>query len=517
MGKTRKIKKPAARQTTSAPIDDRRIEYMTVGLILLAASILILSNLGNIYLWQDEAQTACVAKTILTHGVPLGFDGTNSFSQQGGAEYGANHIWRWHTWFPFYVLAGFFALFGTSDFVCRLPFALAGIGTVILAYYYGRLLWRRRSAGVLAAALLLVNVPFLLLVRQCRYYSMTALFALGALYAYSQMLRGRRGAHIAFIASFLLLFHTFYVYCPPLLAAIVVHSAIYHRDKLRRVLLISAISVALVLPWMVYFSSVYSAVHGGKSIIQSSLVLIGQFFGQTAKLIFTPLLPLTLLAVAWAWIRTGRRPVLDSEKKQNVVLLALFAVAVILVLGPSSPFAFFRYLAPIIPVCILITALIMDSSWKVGKVIPLAVLVGMAFFLKMPDYLYEIRHDYDGGGEGIVKYLNTHAHKGDTVIVNHEGMPIKWYTGLKVYSPLSGEDYRPGGTADWVILRWHVGSMDRPITSFMDDTIPLEDVYKSTKLPYPDTPDENREELSLHQFRTDTRERDVVIWHRVRD
>ena len=41
-----------------------------------------------------------------------------------GAEYGRNYIWKWHTWLPFYILAGFFKVLGESAFTARLPFAL---------------------------------------------------------------------------------------------------------------------------------------------------------------------------------------------------------------------------------------------------------------------------------------------------------------------------------------------------------------------------------------------------------
>ena len=54
--------------------------------ILIGSEILLLANLGNQYLWQDEAQTALISKTILTDGVPRGYDGKNSFSQEGGAD-----------------------------------------------------------------------------------------------------------------------------------------------------------------------------------------------------------------------------------------------------------------------------------------------------------------------------------------------------------------------------------------------------------------------------------------------
>ena len=102
--------------------------------IVVLASLLILWDLGDGVLWQDEAQTALVSRTVLTHGVPMGHDGRNHFSQELGAEYGESGVWRWHTWLPFYLLAVFFALLGESTTVARLPFALAGIGGVVAGH-----------------------------------------------------------------------------------------------------------------------------------------------------------------------------------------------------------------------------------------------------------------------------------------------------------------------------------------------------------------------------------------------
>ncbi len=104
--------------------------------MLSLASLLFLTNLSNQYLWQDEAQTALISKTILDHGVPLGYDGRNHYSQELGAEYDDSYVYRWQTWFSFYVVAASFSLFGTNTLAARLPSALLGIGTVILLYFF---------------------------------------------------------------------------------------------------------------------------------------------------------------------------------------------------------------------------------------------------------------------------------------------------------------------------------------------------------------------------------------------
>lgn len=495
-------------------LSERTAELLCVGAILILACALILPNLGNIYMWQDEAQTACVARTILTHGVPVGYDGKNHFSQQFGAEYGKNYIWIWHTWLPFYILAGFFAVFGTSTFVCRLPFALAGIGTVVMIYYYAKMLWRSRRAGVLAAVILLLNVPFLLLVRQCRYYSMTALFALAGLYAYSEMMRGRRYASVAFVISACLLFHTFYVYLPALLAAVIIHAAIYHRDRLRHIVVTSLIAAAVNLPWMIYFAGVYKVAHPSAGILQRSAIITVNYLVQIVKHVFSPgLLLITALVTTNAWIRRGR-PRVDPENRRHVILMLLFAACVLVVLAPTSPNSFFRYLAPVIPALILIAALIVESGMKLHPAVGVIALLLLAYWAQMPSYLYEIRHDYNGGVEGIVRYLTNHAGRDDIVAVNHEDLPIKFYTNLRVISGITGEDYSAAKDADWVIIRRHLTRGEGGISKYLLGLVKSHKYEVATLKQYPDVPFENREDPESHQFRTVKGAKPVLIFHR---
>ena len=111
--------------------------YYYVGLTILAlfASFWLLANLGNCMLWQDEAETICVAQTVLTDGIPKGTDGLNFFSQQEGREYGQNYEWKLHPWFQFYWVALFFSVVEASTYTARLPFALLGLATVFLSFF----------------------------------------------------------------------------------------------------------------------------------------------------------------------------------------------------------------------------------------------------------------------------------------------------------------------------------------------------------------------------------------------
>ena len=135
-----------------------RPDRLSLALCAVAAA-LVFPGLGGQHLWQDEAQTALIAGTVLDHGMPMGTDGTNYFSQELGKEYAADHVWRWHTWLSFYVVAASFAVLGETAIAARLPFAIFGVLCVALCFSTAQALWRDRTSAIAAGALCAASVP----------------------------------------------------------------------------------------------------------------------------------------------------------------------------------------------------------------------------------------------------------------------------------------------------------------------------------------------------------------------
>jgi hypothetical protein len=196
-----------------------------VWLLLLAGMVLLFANLSDVYLWQDEAETAIIARHFLTYGLPLSTDGRDWVQQapQMFREFNRDYIWIYHPWLQYLVTAASFAIFGMTTFAARLPFVLAGLATLLVLY---RFVWRwlqdALSARV-AGLLLLLCVPFIVLVRQCRYYSLSALFTLLTVDSYLWLRRAKPWAVPYFVLSAVLLFHSFYVAFFPTLAGLVAH------------------------------------------------------------------------------------------------------------------------------------------------------------------------------------------------------------------------------------------------------------------------------------------------------
>lgn len=487
------------------------------------ASGLMLVNLGNHYLWQDEAQTALIAQTILERGLPYGTDSLNFFSQELGAEYGEGYIWKWHTWLSFYAAALSFQLFGATTFTARLPFALFGLASIVLVFIFCDRHWGRRTA-VIACVLALTCVPFFLLARQCRYYSAAAFFSLLALHYYLEIFRSRPRAWLYFALAATGLFQTHYVYQATLLASVVGHQAFFGRRNWKPVVHGVALAVFLGLPWMVWLSSMrYGEQYGG--VVASGAAALGkltQFAIQLDYVVsFYAVLSLLILGLFSMMARRfapecANGHVAGHSAPAPVFLLATFVLINLAVLAISSPAAFFRYLAPLVLPLLILCAWGLASLQGVFRwAIPIVLAVAVTR-QPLADYAYELGHDYDGPIEGIVEFLKQRANPGDVVAITYGDLPVKFYTGLRVVGGLAGDDLQPALQARWVVLRRHtIADKDAAVRDYLTSHLSAAD-FRIHRLPYPDLPFENREAPGEHLYRTVHGYFPVIVLERIR-
>lgn len=490
-------------------------EYVIVSVIIILASVLLLSNLGNQYLWQDEAETAVVARTVLTHGIPMATDGRNSFSQFFGDDMTKSGVSRYHPWFSYYLLAAFFAVFGVSTFVARLPFALFGVATIVLIYFSAKSFLGTRRAGIIAATCLMLSVPFLLLARQCRYYSPEMFFSLLGVYAYYRLLSNEKRCAVLLFVAAMLLFHCHFIMCAALLATLVTHALIWRRDKLKTVAIVCAAVVVVNAPWMIYFSATTKAfaAHGDPRLPFVSVGL--HLFQQIFKHAFHPsILALLLIPLLVHFRRERHCPKPDVRAIEKVSLLVLFVLVNVITADLTPTYPWFRVICASVPICILLTTMILETASRVHVAIAVAAIAALVYLSPMSDYVYEIRHDYDGPVGGIVKFLNAHAKPTDTVVITYDDLPLKFYTKLRVLGGLTGEDLAPAKTADWIILRqFPMGT--KAVQAYLLKNVPR-DQYESTVINYPDLPTENREEPDAHCYRTVVATQGVCIAERIK-
>jgi hypothetical protein len=520
-------------------------------LIAVAASCWLLPSLGNGMLWQDEAQTALLARTTLRYGVPIAFDGGNSLSQESGDDYGPHGLWKWHMWLPFYVLAGFFKLFGESTAVARLPFALFGVATVVLTYFTALQLWRDTKTAVLACVLELACIPFELLVRQCRYYSPSMFFALLTFYAYLRIINGWRRGWILLGIAGVLLMNSHFIYLATAFGAIYLHAALWHRDRWRPLLKASILAGILCLPPVLWLATLSYKNYSHSVVTLQSL----RFQTRTyCKLFLKQIVPYPLLLIPMA---AGVRILLDRRFAERVfrrrlrlgetsdlireaassgnveqsssdsvqtakgpvdprfqfhpwlallepwALPILFAVLTLATIAPFTPYPFFRYLGPLIAPLLILVARSVIVAFRTQVVLGILATVCLAVWWPISSYVYELQHPFIGPIEGIVQLLNAQGKPGDVVVASYGDLPLKFYTRDRVYGGMAGDDLSKAVGARWLILRIHrVSDRIQPVRDFIRQQIATNPHYHKITLDVPDTEFENREEPKEHSFAT---------------
>ena len=520
MARSTKHRGPKPKPSTSAPALpapprlDRFPSLVLVAAIVLVASFLLLWNLGDQRLWQDEANTALVSRTILTHGVPLGHDGVNSFSQELGAEFGPDHIYQWHPWLPFYWLAAFFSIFGVSTFTARLPFALLGIGSSVLVCFLGLALFQKRRVAIAAAALLVFSVPFLLLAKQCRYYSLAMFLSLLGLHGYAT---GKFRWVLA--PASVLLFYTQNIYFLTLWATVLLHGLLFKRERRKELLLLFALSTAACVPWLLYtFGLSYQKQYPRMFTTAQFFRFTEPYFTQIRTYFFSPLLLLAPVAVA-IMRGLGKKPLVarDPNLWQGMALLAIYLMVSYLVLCAFSIAPYFRYLGPMIPIFGLLIAVMLEGLTAFHPLVFYVVVVWVVLSGNLTSYLYEITHTFNGPIKGITNYLAEHGKPTNTLAVTYGDLPIKFYTNMRVVGGLAGDDLSVAKDADWIILRKYVTCVkDLAVANYLRRNVNWQN-YVPITIDAPDTLFENREDPALHLFRSNTTEDKVVIWKKTSD
>ncbi|MDD5628306.1 MAG: hypothetical protein PHU21_04530 [Elusimicrobia bacterium] len=444
--------------------------------LLALGAVLIFWDLGGRDLWEDEAHTALLGRSIAARGLPYGTDGLNRVTAEAGRDLDQGGLWRWSPWLQFYAEAGAMKLLGPANWVCRLPFALAGLGCVALVYLLGLRLWSSLSAARWSAAVLLASVPFLLHVRQARWYALAFVFVTGMLLALPGLARGQKKSAALWGACAVLLFYTNHLVALGVMAAFIVSAwaVLPGRAFWKTGAWTLACVLVLVLPGIWY--------HG--LLPQKSGMPLGYFrqlaFYGAAFLTFVLPLPMLLLAGQEAWRPGG------GEPGRAARFLLVFCAVYIAILSAGS-WGMFRYLSVLLPVAAVLCGLALSALWQRRSAAAAAVFVLLAATdvlhsiplqqLKAPGtkladrfpawgpvrfpwagFLYELSHPLPSCDRTLREYLAAQAGPRDVVIASYGDFPLQYYTGLQVLGGLQGRELVPD--ADWIVLRSLVLSME---------------------------------------------------------
>ncbi|HST29458.1 MAG TPA: glycosyltransferase family 39 protein [Chthoniobacterales bacterium] len=447
------------------------------------AAVLIFTNLGGDYLWEDEGDTAVLAENILRFGVPKAWDGVSFNDSDRGARLNRDLVMVSHPWLQYYLAATSFAVFKESNWAARFPFALSGWLTVLVIYACVYDVTKNRSSAFCAATLLTASIQFLLYCRQCRYYSTNMLLSVLLVWVFFRLKTPRSGALFAIVS--ILLFHSD-PFGIVLVGAVALTSFLSRSFASERRFLwwTAPIIAILTLPWIIFARFGYAE---NSQLVRSPAQFAGrlvQYLIECASV--TPLIGLLVLGLIY-WIFSALRPeTADGQgtTSHNSTLsrneLGLFLVTIVALICYDAAIAVtessddlwrigIRHATAMLPLVSMATAVLMIKISRSHGAIWVSLLL-LFIFTKaaqltpwvfwerkvasfdgkevieahLPQYyldrylnlgqqlafLRDLRELNPGTLAKTCQFLHQHAAPGDIVLTNYEWDPLYFHTRL---------------------------------------------------------------------------------------
>lgn len=458
-------------------------EFLFMLLAFAAAAVLLFANLGEIFLWQDEASTAVLGERMFKYGKPLAYDGKNLITMDHFAQEKAGTIglrtgdaqkaiqfyinrgdfkpdttWVGQPWGQFLIAGASLSLLGHDTLSARLPFALASLLTVILFYFFIRNNFQDRTLASLAVIFLITNVYWILHGRQCRYYPLTGLALVLSFAAYNYWQEQRKCGGLLFIMAATALFHVDYGTFWPVIFVFLAVSFWLNPDRLKENALISVALALLTAPFILYY--------GIMDRLQVSTRPWQAKFLMNLFYVDRYMIPLALfiLAAILFIFKFQRIPEL-----QRRILLSAFLILVISLLWITSvtPSHFYRYIVHLtLLTSLVLTWVILTSCrflFEKRKILRPNTLAfaaaGLMVLVPLPVHVVSWSLPYDKTSELVsdsairpelfllwdqifgnrtdpnraaIETIKARAMPEDEILVNYEDIPFMFYTENKI-------------------------------------------------------------------------------------
>jgi hypothetical protein len=448
----------------AGPRGRRFVAPIVIGVI---AALLLLWGLADKYLWQDEAQTAVLGARMLRFGRPLAYDGRNlvtidifaaedtrtigqrTASAQAAIDYyvrrgdfKSDTVWKFHPWGQFIVAGASFKVLGQTTLAARLPFALAGLLTVLLLYRFMLVYFDSPLMAQLAAVFLLFNTYWILHMRQCRYYSLSSLFLVLTLASY--VLWQRRGlwGAVAFVVAAWCWFEVDYGTVWPVLGVLFLDALIADWRNFWRPVLVGLALAASLAPFVYYYGLL------GRLAVQEGTWptrFRHTVFNMNEYVLPLPIVLAAVALIAWRW---KNLPV--AERRLPAIACGImFALA--LWIPSVAPGAYLRYVIIATPVACLLSAWVLVRGFNLHTTYVWlgAAIVVFTPWLSMPlDVLHPplLRHLNNAVFRAELSILRreTFGHRPDPnriaidwlkqntvptdeILINYEDLPLMFY------------------------------------------------------------------------------------------
>ena len=447
-------------------------ELALPALFLGLAAILLFWNLDWKYLWQDEAATAVLSMRMLKFGRPLGYDGVNLITNDNFAaedpatidertrdpkvavayyiqrgDLKPDTAWKYQPWGQFVLTAISLKLFGATTLAARLPFAIAGLGTVLLFYWFVRKYFNNVLTANLATFFLVLNAYWMLHNRQCRYYSLSSFFLVLTLINYGrwQWDRARFGLAL-FLVTGWCWFQVDYGTVWPVLGVLFLDACWAARGRdIWKPVSAGLLFLAAVAPFVYYYElwrrrSVQLDTWSFR--FQHNLFNLDRY-----------VLPVAALVAASILIIRQWRQLTDPQRRLVAIAIGVI-IALSLWVPTVAPEAFLRYMIPAAPIgaCLLAWVLVRllrryrtAFTWVAATVITATSLLSMPLrpflpppsrYLVVPDAFIrpelsivfsEIFTDQPDPNRIVIEWLKRNASPSDEILINYEDVPLMFY------------------------------------------------------------------------------------------
>lgn len=347
-------------------------KHVLIIVLVVAAVFVMLPGLDRPAFWQDEAETALLARSINQNGYPSAWDGRNIVTQLSGNDSNEDFVWGFTPWLPFYITAGSFKILGESNFAGRLPFVVIGILSLIGLYVFVLRLGYGRAVAVLSSVFLLLNMQFILYSRQCKYYSILFLVPPFLFFVYQGI--SRSIIHfLLFIILILILFYTNYVSLFTLVAGLTFYTIFMVRSGgekrfLIRYIVAGAIALVLALPFFLVSGP------GVSSSLISSLPTFVGYFVKLARHIWYFNNMVFGLILFIPLIMFYKKSIFNGDEKRLIGFILWMIVPAWLVL-PLLNQDVFRYNLHLIPLFCILLAFLTVGFFRRSKVVGAVFLV----------------------------------------------------------------------------------------------------------------------------------------------
>ena len=435
----------------------KQISQYSVKVIIILFFIiqlfLVFTNLGNTYLWDDEAEVAIGGKNFLSTGHCTAWDGRNLFSYRNGTLVDRN-LYLKNPPLSYLLTALSFKIFPVSTWSARFLFAIAGIMAMLI---FILIIKEYFSKDVILAIYIItgfsLSTVFLLNIRQCRYYALSLLFSLLTFYIYILCIKRQKTVYFLLfsLTSALLFYSHFFVAIAFLLGLSVIHIIFnfYKIKEWHKIILAITCFIAATLPYGLYYEiwnrPDLPVTHRSLFIHRPTLL-----WWNIRELNLINCMPWTIIiCLLYILIKYRNDCTIKAAWQWFILGFAnLFFIALLSRQNTDvNSIAEIRYLITTIPALYVLTGIFFRFVHNKNKFIAITLFIlfittnlltwnplKWQFRWLFPAYVYEITHDYPTAHREVVKFLDKNTQQDETIMAIPEYMnyPLMFYRGDKL-------------------------------------------------------------------------------------